>query len=69
LKQEQINNSLVNYDQESKAFKDDHIKIVPFTTKSQNEVITNFICIPKKLIGKVNPKKLKELGIESRRIG
>lgn len=59
LKQEEINNCLVNYDQEGKAFKDEQIKIVPFTTNSQNEVITNFICIPNKLVGKVNAKKLK----------
>jgi hypothetical protein len=43
--------------------------MIPFTTQSQGELITNFICIPNKLVGKVNAKKLKDLGIEPRKIG
>jgi hypothetical protein len=69
LKQEEINNPLLHFDHTNKSFKDEEIRMIPFTTKSQGELITNFICIPNKLPGKVNAKKLKDLGIEPKKIG
>lgn len=43
--------------------------MIPFSIVSNDEVITNFICVPNKLVGKVNAKKLKEFGIEPKKIG
>ena len=39
------------------------MRMIPFSIETNGEIITNFICVPNKLVGKVNSKKLKELGI------
>jgi hypothetical protein len=69
LKNEDINDCHVYYDKATSSFKDEQIRIIPFSINTNSETITNFICVPNKLVGKVNAKKLKELGLEPKKIG